>query len=160
MNDHVIAGEKLYHLKNKIVKSKAGKKYLSKHVKITVATDYYSGKQIQHDYTGKNNYEVQNRIDESVCLNDDQLRLIPNNVTIEQLLNEYFDYKHDQVTECYIKMLKRFAKKNIFPKLGNILIKNIKKDDVINLQSEIKTNSTIRKCFYLMKASFDHGNQF
>ena len=91
MNEYVIAGKKLYPVKEKRMKSKAGKEYLSKHVKITVATDYFSGKQIQHDYTGKNNNEVQSKINNSICLNDEELNLIPNDVNVEQLIDEYLD---------------------------------------------------------------------
>ena len=157
MNKYVIAGEKLYPLRDKIISSKSGKKYLSRHVKITVATDYYSGKQIQHDYTGKNNYEVQSKIDESICLSDQQLNLIPNNITLEQLLNEYLDYKTDQITSTSLKVLKRFSELYIIPRLGNTLIKNIKKEDIINIQSEMKTITGTARCFYLMKASLDYA---
>ena len=47
MNDYVIAGKKLYALKDKITRSKAGREYINKHVKllwrlIFIPVDRYS----------------------------------------------------------------------------------------------------------------------
>ena len=157
MNDYVIAGEKLYPLKEKRIKSKAGKEYSSKHVKITVATDYHSGKQIQHDYTGKNNHEVQTKIDESICLNDEQLNLLPNDITLEELFSEFFEYRAGRITERYRINLTRFTRNNILPHLGKVLVKNITKDDVIKIQRSILTTSGVATAYYLMKQVLDYA---
>ncbi len=161
MNEYVIAGEKLYPLKEKRIKSKVGKEYSSKHVKITVATDYYSGKQIQHDYTGKNNHEVQNKINESICLNDDQLNLISNEITLDQLLNEYIDYKKGKISEQYVKSLRNFSKRYLIPRLGQVFIKNLKHEDIVNIQTEImnKFNYSCngQTVFSILKCSLDYA---
>ena len=161
MNEYVIAGEKLYPVKEKIIKSKTGKEYSSKHVKITVATDYYSGKQIQHDYTGKNNNEVQNKINESTCLNDEQLNLITHDINIEQLIDEYLNYKTGQVTDERINYLQKFSRRYIIPKIGKTLINDLKREDIINIQNNIKqefnNKNSVSTCFYLMKNALDYA---
>ena len=161
MNEYVIAGEKLYPLKDKRIKSKVGKEYSSKHVKITVATDYYSGKQIQHDYTGKNNHEVQSKINESICLNDEQLNLISNSITFEQLLDEYFDYKAGRISETYMKALRNFSRHYLIPRVGQVLIRDFKHDDVVKIQNEIMRTLNNLSCgartFQILNNSLDYA---
>ena len=161
MNEYVIAGEKLYPLKEKRIKSKAGKEYSSKHVKITVATDYFSGKQIQHDYTGKNNHEVQSKINESICLNDEQLNLVSNEITLEQLLEEYIDYKEGKICAQYSKSLRNFSRRYLIPRAGKVLIKDLKHDDIVNIQTEImnefKHAYNGHMVFYILKCSLDYA---
>ena len=161
MNEYVIAGEKIYPLKEKRTKSKAGKEYSSKHVKITVATDYFSGRQIQHDYTGKNNHEVQSKINASRCLNDEQLNLISNSITFEQLLSEYLDYKTGRISEIYIKSLRNFSRRYLMPRIGKILIKDFKHDDVVNIQNEIMRTLNNLSCgartFQILNNSLDYA---
>ena len=161
MNDYVIASGKIYQLHNKITRSKTGKEYKNKHVKITVATDFYSGKQIQHDYTGKNNFEVQTKIDDSICLNDEQLNLIPNELTFKELCEEYFEYKKTFVCDTEIPTIRRVCETYVYPKIGNTKIKNIKKEDIINLQHEIhnlaKGKSLSLRVFYIIKPAMEYA---
>ncbi len=161
MNNYVTAGGKIYKLREKKIRSKSGATYGSNHVKITVATDYYTGKQIQHDYTGKTNYEVQKKIDSSKCLTDGQLNLIPNNITVNQLVNEYLNYKKGFVNQYSVNSTLGICRNYIFPTIGDMLIKKIKSDDIFKLQAEIfndtKRISVPPKVFYILKCAFNYA---
>ena len=161
MNDYVVAGKKVYPLHEKIIRAKSGKEYKNKHVKITVATDFYSGKQIQHDYTGRTNFEVQSKIDNSICLNDEQLNLIPNEITVKDLFDEFFEYQKNLVSESFLIMERGMFKNYINPKIGKIKIKELKKEDIIILQDNIhkfghgKTRSS--HAFFIIKSAMNYA---
>lgn len=161
MNDYVIAGKKLYALKDKIIRSKAGREYINKHVKITVATDFYSGRQIQHDYTGKTNFEVQAKIDDSTRLSDEQLNLTANELTLRQLVGEYVNYKKNFVCGDSLAIIVRICEKYIFPRIGDIKIKKLTRADIIHLQNDIHAVSVAKtietRAFYIIKNVMDYA---
>ena len=67
MNQYVTVNERLYPARKRSGKSGV-------QVKLTVGRNIITGRQIQHDYTGRDASEVQQRIDASRSLSDEQLQ--------------------------------------------------------------------------------------
>lgn len=63
------------------------------HVRLTVGTDWQTGRQIQHDYTGRTAADVRDKIEASRCLSDRQLGLTEEKITLKSLAEAYFQAK-------------------------------------------------------------------
>ena len=85
------------------------------HVKLTVGTDCRNGKQIQHDYTGKTVAEIQEKIDASMRLSDEELQLFPEDISLERLRDVYLESKELRVTPGCIKRERDWFRIRILP---------------------------------------------
>lgn len=68
-------------------------------------------------------------------------------------------YKEGQTSQRYFENLRSFAENKIVPRLGKLLIKNLKRDDIVNLQQEMRKEnlSSVQNSFCLMKMSMDYA---
>ena len=86
MNDTYFSdGKKAYPISSRKYRSK-GKEYDKYHLKLSVASDYDTGKIIQHDYVGDHPEEVLDKIDDSKHLSDKELNLNGKNTSVSEII--------------------------------------------------------------------------
>ena len=153
MSEFVTAGGKPY-----LLRAKDG---ATKHVKLTVGRDCVTGAQIQHDYTGATAEEVQNKIDESQGLTDEQMNLRPEEITFRQLAEQYLTAKALRVEKETLRGNKGCFRQHIFPRFGDRLPRSIRQDELEAWQRQLReqgmAETRINYLFDLMSGTLVYG---
>ena len=145
----------------RVVYPRSGKKKGSKHVKLTVGRNCLTGGQIQHDYTGKTAEEIQEKIEASRCLSDGQLHLVPEEVTLERLMQEYIRMKSLHVeNRTYTDMEKMFQIR-IQPYFAGRDVRTIRPEEIRawqeTLLQEGRRNNYVNQAFVFLQAAMEYG---
>ena len=152
--EFVTAGGRPYPVKEKAA---------VKRVRLTVGTDYKTGRQLQHEYTGHTAEEIQRKIDASLAMSDSDLQLLSEDKSLEALLQEYLNIKMLSVTAGTINYDRICYRKHIEPYFANYSVKSIRREDILQWQKMLlkKNMSTehIRHIFSLMNQTMTYACQ-
>ena len=116
------------------------KKRALKHVKLTIGKDCITGRQIQHDYTGKTIQELQEKIDASRHLSNEQLQLLPEEITLEELGELYLKAKSLILPEQTIKTYRGWLRNRILPYFGNTTVRKIQSYEIDTWLRQLEKN--------------------
>ena len=156
MNQYVTVNERLYPARKRSGKSGV-------QVKLTVGRNIITGRQIQHDYTGRDASEVQQRIDASRSLSDEQLQLLPENPMIEELFERYVKAKSLVVSQGTIENISLYFRKRIQPWFGGRNVRSIRSEEIRAWQEELKAAGRcagyIIESYQLMKDILEYGRR-
>ena len=131
--EQVTAGEKTYPLTRKYSGTDGKPVY---RVQVTVGHTYPEGKQRQHDYTGSGAADIQAKINRSVRYSDEELRLIPHELTVDGMMDEWVRYKELILEKDRIRNLRTLIRKHIHPYLGAVLIRELTADKLKEWRKE------------------------
>lgn len=133
----------------------------SKRVRLTIGTDYHTGRQLQREYTGRSAEEIQKKIDSSLSLSDTALQLLPEDKKLNALIQGFLAFKTLSVCTSTLKKQELNYRKHIDPYLGERSVRNIQREDVLRwqeqLQSEGRSKLTIVEAFTLLSSMMEYA---
>ena len=128
----------------------------SKRVRLTIGTDYHTGRQLQREYTGRSAEEIQKKIDSSLSLSDTALQLLPEDKKLNALIQGFLAFKTLSVCTSTLEKKELTYRRHIDPYLGERSVRNIQREDVLRwqeqLQREGRSEVTIIYAFNLLNS--------
>lgn len=135
----------------------------SKRVRLTIGTDYHTGRQLQREYTGRSAEEIQKKIDSSLSLSDSAMQLLPEDKKLKALIQGFLAFKTLSVCTSTLKKQELTYRKHIDPYLGDQSVRNIQREDVLRwqerLQREGRSGFTIAEAFTLLSSMMEYACQ-
>lgn len=99
-------------------------------LKLTTGKDWQTGAQIQHEYTGKTAEQIIENIERSRGYSDEELGLTEESITIEQLMEEWLEYKDTSVSETRLSDVRRRVKNDILQFIGDEPVRELSVGDL------------------------------